>query len=83
VIAQDMRAQVDSVLATLDPRERYIVRCYYGLDGEEPLTLEQAQALIEPTGALYRGIFRQDAALAGRLQEQLSRRHGSPWRWWA
>ena len=37
----DCRAQIENVLATLEDRERYIVRCYYGLDGEEPLTLEQ------------------------------------------
>ena len=41
VSEQDSRAQIQGVLATLDDRERYIVRCYYGLDGEEPLTLEQ------------------------------------------
>ena len=41
VSEQDSRAQIEGVLATLDDRERYIVRCYYGLDGEEPLTLER------------------------------------------
>ena len=41
VSERDCRARIDGVLATLEDRERYIVRCYYGLDGEEPLTLEQ------------------------------------------
>ena len=41
VSERDCRAQIEGVLSTLDERERYIVRCYYGLDGEEPLTLEQ------------------------------------------
>jgi RNA polymerase primary sigma factor len=41
VADRDCRAQIESVLSTLDDRERYIVRCYYGLNGEEPLTLEQ------------------------------------------
>ena len=41
VSERDCRARIEGVLATLDDRERYIVRCYYGLDGEEPLTLEQ------------------------------------------
>ena len=41
VSERDCRAQIDGVLSSLDDRERYIVRCYYGLDGEEPLTLEQ------------------------------------------
>ena len=41
VSERDCRARIEGVLATLDDRESYIVRCYYGLDGEEPLTLEQ------------------------------------------
>ncbi|MEE2657293.1 MAG: RNA polymerase sigma factor RpoD/SigA [Candidatus Latescibacterota bacterium] len=46
---QNMRGQVDCVLDVLDTRERYIVRCYYGLDGEEPLTLEQIGELMRLT----------------------------------
>ncbi len=46
---QDSRAQIDNVLSALDKRERYIVRCYYGLDGEEPLTLEQIGELMSLT----------------------------------
>ena len=38
---RDCRARIEGVLATLDERESYIVRSYYGLDGEDPLTLEQ------------------------------------------
>ena len=49
VMEQDSRAQIDTVLSTLDKRECYIVRCYYGLDGEEPLTLEQIGDLISLT----------------------------------
>jgi len=49
VLERDSRAQIDNVLATLDERERYIVRCYYGLDGEEPLTLEQIGDLMNLT----------------------------------
>ena len=41
VSERDCRARIEGVLATLEDHERYIVRCYYGLDGEEPLTLEQ------------------------------------------
>ncbi|MDP6698864.1 MAG: RNA polymerase sigma factor RpoD/SigA [Candidatus Latescibacteria bacterium] len=33
--------QIDVGLACLDERDRYIVRKYYGLGGEEPLTLEK------------------------------------------
>jgi RNA polymerase primary sigma factor len=49
VMDQDSRSQIETVLATLDQRERYIVRCYYGLDGEEPLTLEQIGELMSLT----------------------------------
>ena len=49
VMNQDSRSQIETVLATLDQRERYIVRCYYGLDGEEPLTLEQIGELMSLT----------------------------------
>jgi RNA polymerase primary sigma factor len=49
VMDQDSRAQIDNVLSALDDRERYIVRCYYGLDGEEPLTLEQIGELMSLT----------------------------------
>lgn len=49
VMDQDARSQIDSVLTALDQRERYIVRCYYGLDGEEPLTLEQIGELMSLT----------------------------------
>lgn len=46
VMDRDGRRQIDNVLETLDERETYIVRCYYGLDGEEPLTLEQIGGLM-------------------------------------
>ncbi len=49
VMDQDSRSQIETVLATLDKRERYIVRCYYGLDREEPLTLEQIGDLMSLT----------------------------------
>ena len=41
VSERDCRARIEGVLGTLDERERYILRSYYGLDGEDPLTLEQ------------------------------------------
>ncbi|MBT6146403.1 MAG: sigma-70 family RNA polymerase sigma factor [Gemmatimonadetes bacterium] len=46
VMDRDGRDQIDAVLETLDEREKYICRCYYGLDGEEPLTLEQIGGLM-------------------------------------
>lgn len=35
------REQIRVALAGLDPREQYIMRLYFGLDGEEALTLEE------------------------------------------
>jgi RNA polymerase primary sigma factor len=49
VMDRDGRARIDAVLETLDERESYICRCYYGLDGEEPLTLEQIGGLMSLT----------------------------------
>ena len=36
-----LKDQVDRCLDRLDDREKYIVRCYFGLDGSEPMCLEQ------------------------------------------
>ena len=44
-----VRAQIDTLLRTLDERERYIIRLYYGLDGEDSLTLEQIGGLMNLT----------------------------------
>ena len=38
--------QVAEVLNHLDERERYILRLYFGLDGSEPMTLEQIGSLM-------------------------------------
>ena len=44
-----VRGQIDTLLHTLDERERYIIRLYYGLDGEDSLTLEQIGGLMNLT----------------------------------
>mgnify|MGYP002633930728 FL=1 len=49
IMDRDGRARIDAVLESLDERENYICRCYYGLDGEEPLTLEQIGGLMSLT----------------------------------
>ena len=36
-----LRTNVEEALSTLKPREALILRLYYGLDGEDPMTLEQ------------------------------------------
>ena len=39
--AESVRGQVDRILANLDGREEYVILRYFGLDGDEPLTLDQ------------------------------------------
>ena len=41
VVEESVRDQVKSVLGSLDPRECEVLRLYFGLGGEEPLTLEE------------------------------------------
>ena len=37
-------ATIRAALATLTPREAMVLRCYFGVDGQEPLTLEEIGA---------------------------------------
>ena len=39
--AEFVRGQIDRILANLDGREEYVILRYFGLDGDEPLTLDQ------------------------------------------
>ena len=38
---RELREQVGATIAQLDERERYILQRYFGLDGEQPATLEE------------------------------------------
>ena len=49
VTEHSAKAQLERVLECLDERETYIVRLYFGLDGVEPLTLEQIGGLMSLT----------------------------------
>ena len=49
VLLQAVREQVDTVLQQLDEREYYILRHYFGLGGESPLTMEQIGGLMNLT----------------------------------
>ena len=49
VLETSARAQLEEVLENLDERELRIIRLYFGLDGEDPLTLEQIGALMNLT----------------------------------
>ncbi len=49
VMEQAARSQLESVLASLDEREVKIIRCYYGLDDADAMTLEQIGVLMNVT----------------------------------
>ena len=49
VMEQAARAQLESVLESLDEREMKIIRLYFGLDGAEAMTLEQIGGLMNLT----------------------------------
>ncbi|MFH1568396.1 MAG: RNA polymerase sigma factor RpoD/SigA [Gemmatimonadota bacterium] len=49
VMEQSARSQLESVLGSLDERELRIIRLYFGLDGNEALTLEQIGGLMHLT----------------------------------
>ena len=41
LVGESARAQIDEILQHLDGREGYVILRYFGLDGDEPLTLDQ------------------------------------------
>ena len=41
VVGESARGRIDQILANLDGREKYVILRYFGLDGDEPLTLDQ------------------------------------------
>ena len=49
ILRQASQNQLDRILDSLDDREQRIVRLYFGLDGDEPLTLEQIGGLMSLT----------------------------------
>ena len=49
LLDESAKAQVDKALTHLDDREQYIVLNYFGLNGEDPLTLEQIGGLMSLT----------------------------------
>jgi len=59
---ESARAQLDGVLKSLDEREQKIIRLYFGLGGNEALTLEQIGGLIGVTRERVRQI--KERALA-------------------
>jgi len=53
---QALRETVDSALATLKPREAKVLRLYFGLDDQEPMTLEEIGSLLGITRERVRQI---------------------------
>ncbi len=41
LMKESLQVEIDKVLSTLKPREAEIIRLYFGLDGDRPLTLEE------------------------------------------
>ena len=56
ILRTTTQRQLDSVLNSLDKREQRIVRLYFGLDGDEPLTLEQIGEGLDVTRERIRQI---------------------------
>ncbi len=49
VLRESAREQLESLFVSLDDREQRIIRLYFGLDGSEPLTLEQIGSILNIT----------------------------------
>lgn len=41
LMKESLRVEIEKILSTLKPREAEIIRLYFGLDGDRPLTLEE------------------------------------------
>ncbi len=56
LMRESLRNEIDKVLSTLRPREAEIVRLYFGLDGDRPLTLEEIGEYFQLTRERVRQI---------------------------
>lgn len=56
LMRDSLREEIEKVLTTLKPREAEIVRLYFGLDGDRPLTLEEIGEYFELTRERVRQI---------------------------
>lgn len=56
---QDRTIQIDALLASLEPREAEILKCRYGLDGTDPLTLKAVGGQLNLTRERVRQIERR------------------------
>ncbi len=56
LMRESLREEIEKVLSTLKPREAEIVKLYFGLDGDRPLTLEEIGEYFELTRERVRQI---------------------------
>lgn len=56
VLNQSLRQEIEKVLGTLTAREEEVVRLYFGIDQEKPLTLEEIGAIYSVTRERIRQI---------------------------
>src|SRR5437588_10470974 len=62
IFEHDLTQSIEEVLATLKGREAKILRLYFGLEGQEPMTLEEIGSLLGITRERVRQI--KEKALA-------------------
>ena len=62
---ESLKEEIDKVLVTLKPREAEIIRLYFGLEGDRPLTLEEIGEHFKLTRERIRQI---KAKALGRMQ---------------
>ena len=75
VVRDSAEEAVERTLTHLDEREQFILRCYYGLDREGPLTLDQIGAMLGVTREWTRQIKMQ----ALRKLRDYSRSQADQW----
>ncbi|HFE53245.1 MAG TPA: RNA polymerase sigma factor RpoD/SigA [Bacteroidetes bacterium] len=56
LMRESLRQEIDKVLSTLKPREAEIIKLYFGLDGDRPLTLEEIGEYFQLTRERVRQI---------------------------
>ena len=69
LMLESLRIEIDRALSTLTPREADLIRLYFGLNGNHPMTLEE----IGETFDLTRERVRQIKEKAIRRLKQMSR----------
>lgn len=56
LISESLRVEIEKVLRTLEPREAEVIRLWFGLEGDRPLTLEEIGEYLDLTRERIRQI---------------------------